>query len=702
MRQIRFFTILLSLLFYVTACAPTVPEPTATLVELPTTAPSATPSPEPTATPGIIPETIASDPAKQAYLRIIHAAPESLAVNVNVEDLTIIRNLRFQTESGLLDIAAGDYNLRVFRQDPAPDENPLLAETRISIQGGQTVFIVFSGLGDNLTVTAFPENQDSLNAGESRVTFIHAVPGGGTITAQRNGFPVGSAVNFGQVAAPVIVPSADVTLDFVAGATPLTSYRINLRERYNYTLFLVGEANDPESFSVLEFENRAPGRVDIRAVNVATPIDSRLDFYLNATPLATGLAYGQAAPRQAITDEVYTLTVYNAGADTASSTPLITSQISANAGDTITLITFGSLENLQALTYRENLSPTPPGQFRVAFLNPLENVPVARVATSGGQLPGVPDIGFGQTPFQVTLPASSYSLFWNKMENNEAVEAVEIAENLVFEAGRNYLYIVTGRFDNLPLILSDSVGIDETMVDFSANVTPSPTPEIPTQIRFVNAIANGTVISYRVNGRVAIPEISFGLGSELTSIPAGNYTIEVTLPGSDTAVISSDAFFDIASRYTLVAYGPSIEEGRLLVVPDFNLVFGETSPHIRLFNLSPSIDTRFTLAYGVPTETARPGDLEQFGEGVFRQSFAFGIQLLETVEVTEAGSFSNVSLIPAGTHDIYVIDSNTNEIAVNIQNVTISEGTHYDVLAFQNRDSPRVRAFILAYPSFSR
>lgn len=702
MRQIRFYTFLLTFLIGIAACTPSVPEPPATIFELPSETPTITPTPEPTSTPGIVPETIATDPNQQAYLRIIHAAPDTSSVDVNVEMLTIIRNLRFQMESGPLGLVAGDYALRVMRTDAAPDENPILAETRISIAGGQTLLVVFTGTPDALTVSAFTESTEPLNANESRITLIHAVPGVSDITAQRNGFPIGPAVPFGQTSAPIVVPSQETTLDLVNGSTPLLSYPITLRERYNYTLVLVGSAADLSNLSIIEFNNRAPGRVDIRAVNVVTPIDSVLDVYLDTVSLASHLPYGQASPRQPITDETYTLTVYNAGADRNTATPLVSSQLSANADETITLVLLGSSDKIQVLTYRENLAPTSPNEFRIAFLNPLETVPVARITTTGGALPGVPDMSFAQSPFQTNLQAGTYTLYWNRVENSEPADVVEISENLEFEAGRNYLYILTGRFDNLPLILSDSVGIDETISDFSVDITPSPTPEIPTQIRFVNGIANGTTIAFRVNGTVVIPEISFGLGSELTTVPSGDYNLDITLPGADSAITNTDAFFDIASRYTIVAYGPNIEEARLLVMPDFNLILGEQSPHVRLINLSPSVDSKFTLAYGPPTSTARSGDLASFGEGVYRQSFSFGIEPLNAVNTTEAGSFSNVSLIPAGTHNIYIIDTTVNQIAANIQNVTINETTHYDVFAFQERDSLRVRGFILAYPAFAR
>src|SRR5262249_46503886 len=158
----------------------------------------------------------------------------------------------------------------------------------LSISGGQSVILLFTGL-DAPVLTTLQETIDPMDGGQSRVSAINAVPRGPAFTLRQGDTDLTSSLDFGQHSEPMILPSNPTPITRQAGTTALVSQNLDLHERHNYTLVLVGHPDDLTHLQVLNLDIQVPGWANIRAIN-ATTISDTLDLYLDGNSLNRGLA----------------------------------------------------------------------------------------------------------------------------------------------------------------------------------------------------------------------------------------------------------------------------------------------------------------------------------------------------------------------------------------------------------------------------
>ena len=82
-----------------------------------------------------------------------------------------------------------------------------------------------------------------------------------------------------------------------------------------------------------------------------------------------------------------------------------------------------------------------------------------------------------------------------------------------------------------------------------------------------------------------------------------------------------------------------------------------------------------------------------------RRSFAFGIDRIPNLAQVPGRSASDVILAPLGLHDLHVTDDVLNLIAVSFRGADLAPAVHYDVVVYQNLDSPIIEGFAIRYPT---
>lgn len=107
---------------------------------------------------------------------------------------------------------------------------------------------------------------------------------------------------------------------------------------------------------------------------------------------------------------------------------------------------------------------------------------------------------------------------------------------------------------------------------------------------------------------------------------------------------------------------------------------------------------RLGLAYSV----AAP-EIENLPEGTdeptiddFRRTIPFGVYTL--VNDVSGAAWSGIIMMPAGEHNLDILDSARGQLAASIAFADLRAGVFYDVIAYQEDQSFRVRAFLLEYP----
>jgi hypothetical protein len=684
----RFFLFAVSL-FFVAACGQNNPQ------ILPTLVASATPPP-PTSNASLqTPATSTPDPTlpRQGRIRIIHAAPDSPVLNVYAGFLSVATNLDFTQATEPTPLDAGDYNIHIAPSGSSPNDTPLF-EIPYTLKGGSSDILVIAKKDGQFQLLTFPESVVPVNAGESVVSVINAVSGAANFSIQQDNGNVIDPIPFGQSATSGILPSGETSFSIQTGAAAPTAYEIELTEQQHFTLILTGQ---PDKVSVASFSTAAPGRTGIRAINASETLDS-VDVYLDSTLLAGKVEFGRQAQRQNWISGDYAVKVYAAGADRTTIDPLTSQTLSFDAGSNITLLLAGNSSNLAIVPFSENMSPTAPGYTRIAFFNTLDSVATLRVETSGGPIPGISDKGFGQPPDQTDINADTFTFYSTRAGAPEANQTVETVQNVQLSQGKSYLYLVTGRQDNQPIILSEDVGIDDSLAGISPEDQAANDNAAPIQLRFINAIADQTAIDFQVNEKPTSAAITYGQGSDLIPISQPTATISALIAGSPDILQSSENSLENDARYTVIAYGPDKANVKLLVLPDQDLIFDGRSPHLRLVNLSINTDVNLGLGFSSQDPTPAGGATRVPFEDV-RRSIPAGIQRL--VENIVGGSASSVILMPGGIYDMEILDSNTNQLATILSDNFLDTGAHYDVIVYEEPISTKVYGFVIEYPTRS-
>jgi hypothetical protein len=266
------------------------------------------------------------------------------------------------------------------------------------------------------------------------------------------------------------------------------------------------------------------------------------------------------------------------------------------------------------------------------------------------------------------------------------------------EQGNYYLYLVTGQQDNQPVILSEDIGFDEALANVSPDEINGDSTDNPIQLRFINAIADQTPIDFSINSHPIATSIAYGQGSELIAIEQSSATIEALVTGSGDFLQSSENSLESGNRYTVIAYGADRSNVRMMVVPDNELIFDGSSPHLRLINLSINTDTSLGLGFSEQDPTPESGIPAAPNEDI-RHSIPGGVQRL--VEDIPGGGRSTTVLMPTGIYDLEILDSNTDQLATTFSNIQLNSGAHSDVIVYEENESTRILGFVVEYPTDS-
>ncbi len=683
---------ILPLLFLLTACGQGIPQIVPTIEASPT---SNQPSPTPPATVvssadiAQITESNASTSGQQGTIRIVNAAIETPAINAISGIEAIATNLDYTQASEPTPLSAGEHDLKIVPSGSKPGDSPLF-ETTFMVKEGDSVVLVVAKQGDTFTLLTFPEVIEPLNENESIITILNAVSGTSSVAVQQNNTDLVEAIPFGEIRTSGILPSGDTSLTLQAGEQS-QAFNINLQEKHHYFLILAGNTT---SISIASFSDQTPGRAEVRAINASEALPA-VDVYVDQTLIAERAEFGRPTSRQTINAGQYAVTVYEAGGEQAGAVPLVSDTIDIPGGQNTALILLGSGSNIMIVPYIEDLSPTPVNETRIAFLNTVEDVPTLHLETTGGPLPDVPDMGFGQPPTLARLSPDVYTFYLTRVGGNDPNKTVENAQNIQLEAGIAYLYLVTGRLDGEPIIISERVGIDENLSNTGDSTQVSNEPAL---LRFINAIGDQTPVDFVVNDNVVGSNRAYGQSSAFVPIYREDATVSVNRAGTTDLLQLVDTTLASSTNYTIIAYGQDATQVNLLVIPDTELIFDGRSPHVRLINLSLNTDTILGLGFSPQAPTPQAEVTAEATEDL-RRSLPGGVQ--RVIENIGGGDISPVILMPEGIFDLYVLDSITNQSGIILTGIDLSAGEHYDIITYEEQDITRIQAFILPYPARS-
>lgn len=662
---------------------------------------AATETPEPTAppnTPTPIPVLgrFATDPERLAHFNFIHAASGTDVVDVYINSETLTYGLAFKLDTGRTPILSGSYTVRVTPRGGSL-ETDVLVSAEFSIRPGESKFTVLNGTPDALALQILTENNAPLDPGRSRLTFLHTVPRLPDTAPAIDGQTIGDKVAFAQISPALVVrEQTSGVVGLQDEFQTFASREMDLRSRGSYTFVLVGDSADLETLSLLSYEVIVPQRVSLRVINVTQNIGA-VDVYLDSLLLGGNVDVTRASERVDATTNARLLSVYPAGADRATGEPLLRDLpfVVDSTASTHSLIVMGDANSLRVVAVPEDLSPIRPDYARIVFVNSLASAPAVRVGGLSELIEEIPEIQYGQFSQPVMFGQGSSRFFWREMLGLQEGSIIERVDDFIIEAGRSYIYLLTGRDDGVAIAFSEPVIIDPALELVDLNVTPG-AEDVQPKVRFINALDSAATINVVVDNTGTPIPLAYGQGSAI--IPLTTQVFAISIQAADTGLpLRTDTVtLQEPGTNTLVIYGDTASlDVRFLVVSDKRQPAVESVAEVRLINLTRDQRLFFGLRLGDATD---PTMGSVYGPVETWPTLPIGGNLLTTR--VGGNSASPIFFVAGGIFDVQIYDVQREVIGQVIRSFTITTGMDYDVIAFEmlSAPSPEIRAFVVPYP----
>lgn len=189
-----------------------------------------------------------------SLIRVLHASPNSPAVDVYANGNLIVKNLAYKEVSSYLPVPSGNYNIKVF---PTGQTKKPVINTNINIPENSVFTIAAIGTLPNISLFPIQQPITGQNSGKSCVRFVHLSPNAPAVDIQlSDGTKVFTNVAFKGIAKYISVNAGTYTFKVVPTGTNnvvLTVPNIKLNpNNYNtiYAVGLVGESPPLEAILV--------------------------------------------------------------------------------------------------------------------------------------------------------------------------------------------------------------------------------------------------------------------------------------------------------------------------------------------------------------------------------------------------------------------------------------------------------------------
>ena len=191
-------------------------------------------------------------PLAPSYIRLLHASPNTPAVDIYANGNLVARNLSYRQFTEYFAVPEGNYNITVF---PAGQTANVILNTTIYIPGGSIFTISVIGLLPNGTLLSVEDPRMPIPPGKLMLRFVHISPNAPIVDV---GIQSGAIIfrNVGYQNATQYLPVDPGTYTFnilVAGTGQRILYvpNINLARGRFYTIYFIGLAAGVPSLQVL-------------------------------------------------------------------------------------------------------------------------------------------------------------------------------------------------------------------------------------------------------------------------------------------------------------------------------------------------------------------------------------------------------------------------------------------------------------------
>ncbi|SKA96690.1 protein of unknown function [Caloramator quimbayensis] len=187
-----------------------------------------------------------------SYVRILHASPNTPAVDVYANDKIIAKNLSYRNFTQYIGVPVGEYRIKVFKANTT--QNPLI-DTSIELPGSSAFTVAAIGMLPNINLFPIVEHKKPLNPDKLYLRFAHLSPDAPAVDiVTPDGNKLFEDISYKEVADYIEISPGTYSVNVnIAGTnnTVLTVPNIRLLPNRYYTIYAVGLAGGKPSLQVL-------------------------------------------------------------------------------------------------------------------------------------------------------------------------------------------------------------------------------------------------------------------------------------------------------------------------------------------------------------------------------------------------------------------------------------------------------------------
>lgn len=651
--------------------------------------PTATSTPRPTPLPQPVTD---SNPRTGARLRVIHASPDLPAINIFLDGANIGRGFTYGLyHNAPLSYVPGTYTLRVVAAGDDPDIAPPLITEELTLTGGESRLAVLTGPPDDPQLVLALEDISPIPTGSARLNTVNAVTGGDDYAVQEANQTLIADVAPGATGEDQLLAAERHTFDFTAGVEILHSVDLNLSEQVTYTLILAGDAA-AETYTVIDVRSEAEKETQVRFIQASLDMPP-VDVYLDDLLLGEALDYRDVLDWQTLPSYTYRLRLVPAGETDAD--PIFTRNVALNPNEALSLIALDSVERLRLIELEEETEPTPTNGVRLAFVQAALGVDTVTIETLGGPVPGLRPLTFGSISNPVML-ATGETAFYIATDDPENPVTVDYIAPREWSAGTQYLVVITNDAENEPLVLTQDVGTEQTILGDSGEIVPLASGDDATpapgedagfaqqlRIRAVNVLADSGPIDILFDDEPVFEDIVFGAATVYVSFSQPPTRVTLRASANDIVLLENDLPLAGIADLTLFVYrdGDAITYE---ITPDIATSIAGGQARLRIAHFAPG-KPAYYLGYQ-----------RSFIDEDNPTPVADEAEIILLVEPVDAGAIGEPQTIEAGTYDAQLREANTDILQTTID-LRAESGQTYDLILLPDASALGITPIVIAH-----
>lgn len=382
--------------------------------------------------------------AAKAKVRVLHASPDAPAVDVTLNNTSLVTSAPFKAATAFREVDAGAGSVRV---NVAGTQTTVI-DAKPNFAAGRAYTVIAANKVASIEPLVVDDDGIAPPAGQVKVRVVHGAPSAPAVDVYVTA-PAAALATSTPTLANVAFKGISNALTIGAGAyqirvtatgskTPVyDSGSLNLPGGADFVLVAVDQSNGTSPISLLGLSTDpanprvefADNQAKLRAYH-ASPNAPNVDILLDNTVVAPNVAYLSAFGFANVPAGARNVKVNAAG----TSTTVINVTPTLAAGRAYTAYAVGFLANIEALLVEDNLTLPPGGQTKIRVIHGSPDAPVVDVLANDNRV--LANVPFKTASDYLTVPAGTYTFKVNVAgTTTTATQAtVTLAANKIYTA----------------------------------------------------------------------------------------------------------------------------------------------------------------------------------------------------------------------------------------------------------------------------